>query len=642
MNNFLMRNMTNKLSNLKSKLFLAILFFCTAAAALALPSVDASNLQTTAGVSTTLSGSALNIIAPNKSVLTWQSFGSGVNAIASGDTINYTLPSASSSVLNIVGGGVRTQIDGAITSNGNVLVLNPSGIIIGGGARIDTNSFTMSTSGDTVFADYYFRQHGKLPIQDNLGTYTGTASVTSGAIVNVTDSISIFTKNADIGGALIQGTLNISADGTVVVGSGGITYVGANTNVVNSTGTTTLGTAGNTLLINGNTVVSSVSGVITNAAGTNFVSKSLTANAANISIGKVNSAAVNLTSTSDAVLTVNSNANPVVTVKAAGAVTINSSNSMVINLENNPSVTGVTSVTATGALTLGAIHVTSPVGATVFSGSSVSDQANNNFVYGPVTFIATSGDVSVTKSGHSFGPVGVRASGNATVNESAALNLGTSNAVKLNVTSKEFVFQTGAVTATSALISTTGNVTLANTSNNIGSASISGADVSLINNNSIALSNITAMGNLSVTAAGNITQTADTNIKSIGNSSFTGTGLTLANIGNAFGALAIDVTATGFASVTEESTLNLTALRAATGTFKSSSSIITTGTNLVFADSLNFEAVSDIILLGNTRITTSLTVRALGLADLSALSFAANLNSKYPLIVASIVKTPTP
>jgi filamentous hemagglutinin family protein len=97
----------------------------------ALPSTAATNL-TTSSTSITFSGvldgvapGALNITAPDKSILTWQNF--GINAA---DTINYLLPSTTASVLNNVAGGAASTIAGAINSNGNVYVLNPAGIVI--------------------------------------------------------------------------------------------------------------------------------------------------------------------------------------------------------------------------------------------------------------------------------------------------------------------------------------------------------------------------------------------------------------------------------------------------------------------------------------------------------------------------------
>jgi filamentous hemagglutinin family protein len=112
----------------------------------ALPSTAATNL-TTSSTSITYSGvldgvaaGALNITAPDKSILTWQAF--NINAA---DTINYLLPSTTASVLNNVAGGAASTIAGAINSNGNVYLLNPAGIVISQTAAINTGGFYAST-----------------------------------------------------------------------------------------------------------------------------------------------------------------------------------------------------------------------------------------------------------------------------------------------------------------------------------------------------------------------------------------------------------------------------------------------------------------------------------------------------------------
>lgn len=103
----------------------------------ALPDIAAANLTTSAGVTTQIVGNTLNVTSPDKAVLTWQASGSGGSPIGAGDTINYFLPGSTSSVLNSVSGGVASQIDGKIISNGNVYILNPSGIVLGATANVN-------------------------------------------------------------------------------------------------------------------------------------------------------------------------------------------------------------------------------------------------------------------------------------------------------------------------------------------------------------------------------------------------------------------------------------------------------------------------------------------------------------------------
>jgi len=246
-------NNTQNVSLWAKTVSLLMVFAFAVGNVLALPGTSATNLSTTAGVTTSVVGTTLNITAPNKAVLTWQAFGSGADNIAITDTLNYALPSKTSSVLNIVAGGASTTIDGSITSNGNVFVLNPNGILVGGGARIDVNGIFLGTSdAANALTSYYFQENGRLPSQDGLIGLAGSTALTAGSVIKVTDNITIASKNINLGGAFIQGNATLIADGNLTVGSSGLTYVDGNLVATNTTGTTTLGSAGNILNITGN------------------------------------------------------------------------------------------------------------------------------------------------------------------------------------------------------------------------------------------------------------------------------------------------------------------------------------------------------------------------------------------------------
>ena len=77
-------------------------------------------------------------IASDKAVLRMDSFD-----IAASQTVNFRFanPTAASSVLNRVTGGSASSISGILLSNGMVLLVNPAGINIGSGARIETAGF---------------------------------------------------------------------------------------------------------------------------------------------------------------------------------------------------------------------------------------------------------------------------------------------------------------------------------------------------------------------------------------------------------------------------------------------------------------------------------------------------------------------
>ena len=639
--------------------FLTALILGAVTGVWALPGTGSTNLQTTAGVTTTVLGSELTITAPNKSVLTWQAFGSGTNTVGAADTLNYVLPSSTSSVLNIVAGGASTVIDGYLNSNGNVFILNPQGVLIGGGARFELNKLVVSTSDNPAFATYFFQQNGELPSQRSLVAPAGDVSVNGGAVFAVTENITINARNVDVKGLIAQSGLTINADGNVSVGSLGLTYLKGNLEV-NNNGTTVLGSPGNNLIVTENITTTGTAASTFNAVGAaNIQAKSLTVTGGTLTVDRVNAPVVNATGTNVTVSTGFNVTGPVVNVTGNGTVNVTSPGSLTANVTNTGN--GATTVNSAGALTLGKVQVETATGAS-FTGSSITDTTNRLFVYGPASFTATNGNITVNKGNHSFGPVSVAATGDVTLVEDAALNLNVVNAAKFTARSTDYVFQTpttGVINSANNTITATGNITLGNTNNVAGNYTLTGKDVVIANGGAITLAvtgnnvaatstgavtlgTVLADGTLGVTSAGTITQSADTKVQATGATSFTGTGLTLTNAGNNFGGLAVDVTAAGTATITEDTTLNLTALRAATVTLKSLASIITTGTNPVAADTFSVVAGADFIPAANFRAGNPLGVVASGAADLSLLSLATNLNSKAPTVVAASYKAPAP
>jgi len=84
-----------------------------------------------------------------RAVLDWQQL-----SVASGKTLVFSQPNAGAITLNRVAtGGQGTLIDGTISANGKVWILNPSGLFIGTGGRITTAGFLAST-GSIKIADF--------------------------------------------------------------------------------------------------------------------------------------------------------------------------------------------------------------------------------------------------------------------------------------------------------------------------------------------------------------------------------------------------------------------------------------------------------------------------------------------------------
>ena len=91
-------------------------------------------------VSFNQAGNLLTVTNSNGAVIHWNTF-----SIASGETTRFIQPSAASSVLNRVLGGDPSAIYGTLSSNGRVWLVNPAGILVGPGGRVDVAGFVAST-----------------------------------------------------------------------------------------------------------------------------------------------------------------------------------------------------------------------------------------------------------------------------------------------------------------------------------------------------------------------------------------------------------------------------------------------------------------------------------------------------------------
>jgi filamentous hemagglutinin family protein len=96
----------------------------------------------------------------NKAVINWRSF----NTTAQ-ETVQFYQPGASAIALNRVTNGQVTQFDGALKANGNVWLINESGVIFGSSAKIDVGGLVASTANisnaDFNAGRYVFSTPGK-------------------------------------------------------------------------------------------------------------------------------------------------------------------------------------------------------------------------------------------------------------------------------------------------------------------------------------------------------------------------------------------------------------------------------------------------------------------------------------------------
>ncbi len=137
---------------------------------------------TVAAGSATLNTSGADLTvnqSSNRVVIDWRSFNIGS---AAGVTFNQ--PSSTSIAVNRVsGGGAPSQIDGRLTANGIVAILNPNGVLFGGNARVDVGGLVTSTG--QIDANAFMGGNDRLAFT---GATDGEIVVQAGARLNIADA----------------------------------------------------------------------------------------------------------------------------------------------------------------------------------------------------------------------------------------------------------------------------------------------------------------------------------------------------------------------------------------------------------------------------------------------------------------------
>jgi len=82
----------------------------------------------------------LELVASDGTVLDWETF-----SIESSETVSFLLPNDKASVLNQVRGQHPSEIFGHLKSNGQVILINPNGILFGSESRIDVENLIASS-----------------------------------------------------------------------------------------------------------------------------------------------------------------------------------------------------------------------------------------------------------------------------------------------------------------------------------------------------------------------------------------------------------------------------------------------------------------------------------------------------------------
>lgn len=98
-----------------------------------------------------IAGNAMRITQESdKAILNWASFN-----IGQGQQVQFAQPSSSAVALNRIHQADPSRIDGQLTANGQIYLINQNGIVFGSGAQVNVNALTASTLDvdDKVFTD---------------------------------------------------------------------------------------------------------------------------------------------------------------------------------------------------------------------------------------------------------------------------------------------------------------------------------------------------------------------------------------------------------------------------------------------------------------------------------------------------------
>jgi filamentous hemagglutinin family protein len=101
-------------------------------------------------------GNALTVTQTSaKAVINWQDF-----SVGAGKAVRFDQPDASSVTLNRVVGTSASLIDGALSANGRVFLVNPNGVLFGAGAQVEVGGLVASTlalrDADFLAGNYVF------------------------------------------------------------------------------------------------------------------------------------------------------------------------------------------------------------------------------------------------------------------------------------------------------------------------------------------------------------------------------------------------------------------------------------------------------------------------------------------------------
>ena len=408
----------------------------------AVPDVTTANLAKPATTLVNSLGTTVTITdnTTNRLVLKWNEFGGGGSPINVVDTVQWTLAGPTAAVLNLVN-SAATVVNGTLSSNGQVLIVNPNGITIGATGVVNTAGLTLSTIQE---AEFTFQSTGALGYS---GTATTGVTIQSGASINVGSSGNVFLAGnaasvaGNINGALLSVT---TQNGPVTLGAGGVLNVGTlgvdnaapavdtpgYGNVTVSSGTGAVNLAASPVAIRGTNLTVNTNGGVVTAPAALVVGDTLSE--ANINIntagGGATPGAVTLTAASGANnvrlnMTLNSGAANITQTGSTGDLRFQAS-----TVAGNLTVAG-----GTGSITRG--------GDIAMTGATRNIALSTTGVSKSITMATSGGDIN-------YGPVSVggnTSNGSVTlISRDGSIQLPTMQTASLTVTAANNITQVGA------------------------------------------------------------------------------------------------------------------------------------------------------------------------------------------------------
>ena len=196
----------------------------------------------------TVSGSQTNINqSSNRAAIDWQSF-----SVAADESVNFTVPNGGAT-LNRVVGSQASLIQGTVTSNGSLYLVNPNGLVLDAGSQISAQNFIATTSNID-------------PAQFMTGDHVTLQKSSTNARISLKGTITV----ADRGVVGIFAP-KVENQGTIIANLGSVVLAGSQASVIDFNGDglinfelgATDGRSGESLLASNKGVINAAGGHVT-------------------------------------------------------------------------------------------------------------------------------------------------------------------------------------------------------------------------------------------------------------------------------------------------------------------------------------------------------------------------------------------